>query len=316
MAEIQYVRIISKSGTGAPTIPPSLSHDNGDWDANDIYENELYLDNSTGRVYTRVGSTIIDLTGSGGSQDLQSVTDEGNTTSNPIQVTAGINEYGYVSGIDIGSENTFAGTYTRIENTGRIRLKAGAEESVIQNTGVTNSGVILEFPNKTSGSYVVATLEDIREYFHLDFTPSSVVTGTTSETQVGVVEIPANSIKSIDQLKIYTPHIKSGGAGTVTITYKLTTSSTLPSGTTDRIATFTSSFANFWLPMRRNPTYNSGDISIIAQSGSVISDFGATNGAPSVIAYDRTQILRLFVSVQLSNSADSVYLAGGYITNL
>ena len=153
-------------------------------------------------------------------------------------------------------------------------------------------------------------------FFNIPFTPSSVVTGTTSETQVGVVAIPANSIKTTDQLRIYTPHIKSGTAGTVTIIYKLSTSSTMPSGTTDRIATFTSGSQQGWFPMQRNPVYNISNFIIQGASNNSLVDTAISVNTPSVIAYDRTQLLYLYVSVTLSNSADSVYLAGGYITNM
>jgi hypothetical protein len=56
---IEYARILTKSSEGLPTIPPSASHDNGDWSANDIYENEFYIDSLTGYVYTRKGDTIV-----------------------------------------------------------------------------------------------------------------------------------------------------------------------------------------------------------------------------------------------------------------
>jgi hypothetical protein len=58
---VEYARIITKSSEGLPTIPPSASHDNGDWSPNDIYENELYMDTLTGFLYTRQGNNIIQL---------------------------------------------------------------------------------------------------------------------------------------------------------------------------------------------------------------------------------------------------------------
>jgi hypothetical protein len=58
---VEYARIITKSSEGLPTIPPSASHDNGDWSPNDIYENELYMDTLTGFLYTRQADTIIRL---------------------------------------------------------------------------------------------------------------------------------------------------------------------------------------------------------------------------------------------------------------
>jgi hypothetical protein len=159
MAEIQYVRIITKSGTGAPTIPPSLSHDNGDWDANDIYENELYVDNSTGKLYTRIGLAIIELTGTAVSQDLQSVTDEGSTTTNSLEVTNGSTEMSYITPIDVMTQNVFAGTLTRIDNTGTLYLKTGAKETALRANNITNHGVLFEFPDVATGSHTIATLD-------------------------------------------------------------------------------------------------------------------------------------------------------------
>lgn len=61
MSDIEYARLITKSSSGAPTVPSSPSHDIGDWDDKDIYESELYIDQATGKLYTRIGSTIYDL---------------------------------------------------------------------------------------------------------------------------------------------------------------------------------------------------------------------------------------------------------------
>ncbi len=61
MANIEYKRLVQKSGNGKATIPPSPSHDTGDWIATDIYEQELYVDETTKKLYTRVGSTIIQI---------------------------------------------------------------------------------------------------------------------------------------------------------------------------------------------------------------------------------------------------------------
>lgn len=58
MCEDKKSRIVIKQGSGVPTIPASTDHRNGDWIDTDIYEGEQYLDNDTGIVYTRNGSTI------------------------------------------------------------------------------------------------------------------------------------------------------------------------------------------------------------------------------------------------------------------
>jgi len=152
--------------------------------------------------------------------------------------------------------------------------------------------------------------------FRLDFTPSSVVTGTTSETQVGVIEIPPNSIKNIDNLRIYTPIVKSGTVGTCIVTYKLSTSATMPTGTTSRIGFVTATTGSLWIGMSRNASYNGGNLIITSATTSQVSDLTTAAQTPSVLARDNTVTQYLYVSITLGNAGDSAYLAGGYITNI
>jgi hypothetical protein len=151
--------------------------------------------------------------------------------------------------------------------------------------------------------------------FYLPLTPSSAVTGTTSETQVAVVTIPANSIRSIDNLRIYTPVVKSGTSGLCTVTYKLSTSATMPSGTTDRIAFVAGATGNLWIGMNRNASYNGGNLIISNSSTSLISDLTVAAQAPTVTARNNAVTLYLYISITLGNAGDSAYLSGGYITN-
>ena len=115
----------------------------------------------TGYITKSITGQEIINSASGGSQDLQQVTDNGATTTNPIEVTAGANESSTVSGTEIITENTLADTHATLSDTGTLALKTGAEESSLQNTAVTNPGVILEFPDKATGSYTIATTADL-----------------------------------------------------------------------------------------------------------------------------------------------------------
>jgi hypothetical protein len=151
--------------------------------------------------------------------------------------------------------------------------------------------------------------------FYSAFTPSSTVTGTTSETQVAVVTIPANTIRSIDNLRIYTPVVKSGASGLCTVTYKLSTSATMPSGTTDRIAFVAGATGALWIGMSRNASYNGGNLIIASTGTSLISDLAERAQAPSVLARNNAVTLYLYISITLGNASDSAYLSGGYITN-
>lgn len=106
------------------------------------------------------GQQIINAGGGGGSQDLQQVTDNGNTTINDIIVSAG-NESTYIGSGGVNTENTSENTYATLSNGGVLILKAGAEVSVLANTNLTNTDVILEFPDKATGSYTIATTSDL-----------------------------------------------------------------------------------------------------------------------------------------------------------
>lgn len=81
---VEYARILTKSSEGPPTIPPSASHDNGDWSSNDIYENELYIDSLNGYFYTRRADTIVLISTAGFSFTVEhdaSLTGDGSSTS-------------------------------------------------------------------------------------------------------------------------------------------------------------------------------------------------------------------------------------------
>lgn len=95
----------------------------------------------------------------GGNQDLQSVTDNGNVTTNDIQVE-NANYFSIVQPSDVGTENKNTGAYAYIGADGVLGLNNGDIESTLKNTNVVNS-VTLEFPDKPTGIYTIATTEDV-----------------------------------------------------------------------------------------------------------------------------------------------------------
>jgi hypothetical protein len=91
---------------------------------------------------------------------LESVTDIGNTTTNNLQVRVNPNWSG-VEPNNVYTLNTTASTSASINNDGSLVLKAGTQQSTLKNTNVTNSNLILEFPNKVTGSYTLSTTDDL-----------------------------------------------------------------------------------------------------------------------------------------------------------
>lgn len=92
---------------------------------------------------------------------LQSVTDEGSITTNTITVGSLSGYYSQILPSAIGVENAVTGTYIYLDSSGYLGLSNAVVESYLKNTNVTNGGVVLEFPNKSTGSYTIATTEDV-----------------------------------------------------------------------------------------------------------------------------------------------------------
>ncbi|CAB4152622.1 hypothetical protein UFOVP606_19 [uncultured Caudovirales phage] len=92
---------------------------------------------------------------------LQQVTDEGAITTNTITVGDIANDFSQMLPTAIGTENFSAETYAYLDSIGLLGLKSGSVESNLKNTNATNVGIILEFPDKATGSYTIATTEDL-----------------------------------------------------------------------------------------------------------------------------------------------------------
>jgi hypothetical protein len=129
-----------------------------DLEATDLLE--ISEDTGSGYVTKSITGQEIINSASGGSQDLQQVTNNGNTTDIDIIVTDGIDSSN-ISTQSIVVTNGISGTYSALNYDGSIALKAGSQTSSLANTNVTNPNVILEFPNKAAGSYTIATTGDL-----------------------------------------------------------------------------------------------------------------------------------------------------------
>jgi hypothetical protein len=144
----------------------------------------------SGTYVTRsiTGQEIINAASGGGSGDLQTVTDNGNTTTNDLIVSVdNPNDKTTVSDQYVKTENGTTGTYTSITAIGGLQLKVGDEESQLKNTNVTNPDVVLEFPDKATGSYTIATTSDLTS----GYIP---YTGATQNADLGEYELKAGQL--------------------------------------------------------------------------------------------------------------------------
>jgi len=124
---------------------------------------------------------------SGGTIDLQFVTDVGNTTTNDIIVDVTGDDLSTISDDTITVENTNDGSYAQLNSGGQLILKTDAQASVLRNINVTNPGVILEFPDKATGSYTIATTSDLTS----GYVP---YTGATADVDLDTFKLSAKSV--------------------------------------------------------------------------------------------------------------------------
>ena len=168
----------------------------------------------------------------------------------------------------------------------------------------------------SGSSWVNKTLNEINGHYSIKITtPSSVVTGTVSETQVLKVEIPANSLSLNEIISIPLLIIsKTGTAGTCQIRVKISTSSTMPSGNTDAIARYSSSASNLFAKMQRNFIIDNGTIKVYPLSSNPIDNTASTVSILTK-SFDPAVTNYLYVSLQQSSIGDSSLLEGFYLTN-
>lgn len=149
-------------------------------------------------------------------------------------------------------------------------------------------------------------------------TPTSYVTGTLSETEVLKIEIPANTLLASDVIKIPLLLVKKLNTnGTTIVRLKMSTSATMPSGSTDLIALSpTAAATNLTIGMIKTYFIESGNIKGTQFTGPAYTDNGTGPGVISEKAFDNTVTNYLYVSIQLSSTSDQARLEAMQINNL
>jgi nitrogen fixation protein len=180
---------------------------------------------------------------------------------------------------------------------------------------ITN-GVTDKAPSQNAVFDALALKQD-KFYTYKNPVLSTGVTGTLSETEVLKVTIPANTFSANDFLKFQATISKTGTAGACTMRIKLTSSSTMPSGTTNTIATYGLGATNLFLNFSRTShRIRSGNIfGYLFTNNNNAHDFIASGSAQNSQAFDVTVENYIYVSLINGSIADTTYLEGITITN-
>jgi hypothetical protein len=134
------------------------------------------------------GQQIINAGGGGGSQNLQQVTDIGQTSTNGIAIIDSdptFDEFAFVGYDYIEVQKQSTGELLYLTRDTIEIVKSGGAVCKLKVSNVTNN-VTLEFPNKATGSYTIATTADIPS--GSGFVP---YTGATANVNLGTFHLDA-----------------------------------------------------------------------------------------------------------------------------
>lgn len=181
------------------------------------------------------------------------------------------------------------------------------------NSGTSFSGNTIASLGVDSGGNITT----VNYYNYKNSTTSSIVTGSVTETQVLRVTIPANTFSTTDVFKIPVAQVnKTGTAGNCVVKFKLSTSSTLPAGTTNQIAAYTINAAQNSGFITRNLIVGNGSIYGYTFTTTSPDGLGGISNPISSGSFDPTVLNYFYVSLTNGSAADATYLNGISITNI
>jgi hypothetical protein len=148
-------------------------------------------------------------------------------------------------------------------------------------------------------------------------TPTSYVTNTVSETEVYRLPLPPGTFNPVDVLKIPLMLVKKLGInGTTQVRGKMSTSPTMPSGTTDLIFTTPVATAgNQTFGIIKTFFIDNGNIKGTAFTVPSYTDNNASAGVISEKPFDIDAMNYLYISVINGSANDQTRLEGFQLTN-
>lgn len=153
-------------------------------------------------------------------------------------------------------------------------------------------------------------------YVSRSFT-QSVGSNSSGETQLLKLTIPANTFSETDKIAFFAVFSKSGTATNTTHRIKISTSASMPTGTTNQIAQFASTNTLIFTKINRELVISQGNIKAYPATSSAVNDAGTAISAMSSIAFDVTQTQYLYVSATpVSTTTDVTYLEAFEIRNI
>ncbi len=134
----------------------------------------------------------------------------------------------------------------------------------------------------------------------------SIGSNATGETQLLQLTIPANTFAATDKIAFFAVFSKTGVATNTTHRIKISTSASMPTGTTGQIAQWASVNNIAFTKINRELVISGGVIKGYPFNPSAVSDAGVSTTAMSSVAFDVTQTQYVYVSATPSSTTTDV----------
>ena len=199
-----------------------------------------------------------------------------------------------------------------------VKIMNGWELDELHNVYISSpaNNEVLAY-NSSNQLWENKTITEVTGVYNVKITtPTTPVSGTLSETQLLRLEIPPNSFAANDVLNIPSVMVsKVGTAASYQLRVKLSTSSTMPIGSTDSIVILSIGNTNIYTKLSRGYFISGGFLRGLGISNSLTDTINSIV-ALSAKSLDTTVTNYLYVSYQAASTADSYSLTGLQINNL
>jgi hypothetical protein len=137
---------------------------------------------------------------------LDQVAGAGNTTDTPISV-ANVSFSSSLTPSEIAAQNLTTGTYAKLNQDGRVIIKTGTNKVDIKATNL-HADIVLEAPNKTAGTYTIATDTDLNDYVTTTDANTNYLATTLKGANNGVAELDGTGKVPSSQLPSYVDDVE------------------------------------------------------------------------------------------------------------
>lgn len=307
----------------------------------ELYEQggaNITVNNPVTSTETTLDTALADLVGGGGGGAVDSV--NGQTGVVTLGLTEILTENNTATDLTVKLEDSTLNTYTEFTGFDTRIKEIGTNNNIFNYGGFGNfyvwDGVTPNYkqqfsfdpsgsdsqnfilPSKPTGSYTVATLDDIPSssiYKFVDTTQATYLGAVIglAETSVAQTTILANTFDANDFIKMFFKVSKATTVANVTMRVRINTTNNLAGAT--QIAILTVGTANTYALMNRNINLAGGNAYAYNVSASLASDILAGNTPGTSFTLNTTADLYVFFTIQLGNVADSVTFQMANISN-